>query len=207
MTRPTSTFAAVVLNGGRSRRMGHDKATTPVAGRPMAAWVIDALRDAGASSIRLLGGEPATADVLGVDHRRDPNEGSGPLGALAVALTSIEATVVVVVGCDMPCITAGTLVSLIEALTATLDDDDDVDVAIAHTTQDEPLCAAWRIASTAPVVLAAFASGTRAVHEVLADLSVTRVQSPEAELLNVNTPNELERAETVLRERHGPPRR
>ena len=50
-------FAGAVLTGGRSSRMGRDKATLPVDGVPMAARVADALRRAGAEPVLAVGGD------------------------------------------------------------------------------------------------------------------------------------------------------
>jgi molybdenum cofactor guanylyltransferase len=200
---PGTVFAAVVLNGGRSRRMGLDKATRRVAGRPMVAWVIDASREAGALSIELLGGEATTAAAHGATHRIDPHEGSGPLGGLAEALSSTEAAVVVVLGCDLACVTANTITALVTALA----DDQNADVALARTTRDEPLCAAWRRSRTATAAQGAFDSGTRAVHELLATLTCARVPVDPDDLLNVNTPADLARAEVILSQRHRQPDR
>jgi molybdopterin-guanine dinucleotide biosynthesis protein A len=88
----------VILAGGASRRMGGlgDKALLEVAGRPMAAWVIDAI--SGAVDQILVAGR---AELLGIRGMADPpGERRGPLAGLSVALA--EGRPVLVVAVDQP---------------------------------------------------------------------------------------------------------
>ena len=57
-------FAGAVLTGGRSSRMGQDKATLPVDGVPMAARVAGALRRAGAEPVLAVGGDQTALEAL-----------------------------------------------------------------------------------------------------------------------------------------------
>ena len=73
-------FAGAVLTGGRSSRMGRDKATLPVDGVPMAARVADALRRAGAEPVLAVGGDQAALEALGLTWVADRHPGEGPSG-------------------------------------------------------------------------------------------------------------------------------
>ena len=75
-----SQFLGAVLTGGRSTRMGEDKAAVEIAGRPMSAWVTSALRSSipGADRLIVLGRNP-----LGEIPNLQDRPGDGPLSGLA----------------------------------------------------------------------------------------------------------------------------
>ena len=152
------SLAGAVLAGGRSSRMGRDKAFVELDGRPLAAMVLDALREAGAAPVVAVGGDLANLTALGFDRVvPDRHPGEGPLGGIVTALDAVAADVVVVLGCDMPWVTAEALGSLVDALAA----DPLADVAVGESDRLEPLFAAWRRAACRPVLQQAFADGIR----------------------------------------------
>jgi len=73
-------FLGAVLTGGRSTRMGEDKTTVEVAGRPMSSWVTTALDSTMPDTNRLivLGRTP-----LGEIPNLEDRPGEGPLSGLA----------------------------------------------------------------------------------------------------------------------------
>ena len=79
-------ITGAVLCGGASSRMGRDKATMDLRGRPMAQWVVDAMKDAGATTVVALGDRPDLELPVLVD--REP--GSGPLGARPKRATTVS---------------------------------------------------------------------------------------------------------------------
>ncbi len=106
----------VILAGGRARRMGGvDKGLVPVNGRPMIAWVIDALR-------------PQVAEVMinaNRNHDRygefgcpviDDGDGEfrGPLAGMASAMRIAQTPYIAVVPCDSPLL-SGELVARLYA--------------------------------------------------------------------------------------------
>jgi molybdenum cofactor guanylyltransferase len=177
------TVAGAVLCGGRSSRMGRDKALVPVDGVAMAARVATALRAGGCDRVVAVGGDAHALASLGLTTVADEHPGEGPLGGILTALGHGDAATVVVVGCDMPWLTARVVGALVSAL-------DGHDVAVARAERLEPLCAAWR--RPPPAVLAAsFAVGERAVHRVLQRLDVVEVAVEPAAVSNVNSPSDL----------------
>lgn len=86
---------AVLLTGGRSSRMGRDKATLPVDGVPQAKRIIDLLSSLGVETT-VLGREP----VEGASFLPDHAEFAGPLAALARYEPKRE--FVLVLSCDLP---------------------------------------------------------------------------------------------------------
>jgi len=178
-------LVGVVLCGGASRRMGRDKALVPVGGVPMAQRVADALRHAGCEPVVVVGGDGAALRDLGMQVVPDLHPGEGPLGGLITALRSFaHASAVVVVACDLPWLGAGSISSVVAAMAP------QVEAAVGRTDRVQPLVGAWR-PSALPLLEAAFAAGERRLRAVLHDLHAAMVDLPEAELANVNTPDDL----------------
>lgn len=92
-----------ILTGGRSTRMGRDKADVPLRGRPLLNWVASAL-SAVTSEIVLLG-----PDRPGWECWPDSVHAQGPLAGIATALARTDADRVLLVAVDHPFVTAGFL--------------------------------------------------------------------------------------------------
>jgi molybdopterin-guanine dinucleotide biosynthesis protein A len=195
-----------VLAGGESRRLGRDKAHEPVAGVRL---VERAARTLGGvvEDVVVVSARPIETDRPRIADLRPP---CGPLGGIEAALTEAVRRGldgVVVLACDLPLVTAGTVRALVEAFA-----DSEVDVAAAVATrgasepssrasrpdaQPEPLCAAYGIGCL-PCATTLLDARERAVHRLLASVRVVPVERPAAELLNVNTEAELARAEAAM---------
>ncbi|MGH8924207.1 MAG: molybdenum cofactor guanylyltransferase [Acidimicrobiia bacterium] len=96
----------VVVAGGAGTRMGRDKALVPLEGRPLIAWVIDALeavcpRVLVAGRVQGWGGRRGIEDLPGV---------AGPLAGLAASL--VEGEEVLLLAVDQPWAQASTLGAL-----------------------------------------------------------------------------------------------
>ncbi len=172
--------AGAVLCGGRSTRMGRDKATMPVGGEAMAARVAAVLRDAGCDPVVAIGGDANALIALGLDVVGDLHPGEGPLGGIITALDAFAgACAVVVVGCDMPWLSIATVAAVLAGL-------GEHEVAAAHGDRREPLCAAWRPSALSRLRLR-FDEGVRAVHRVLDDCDSVTVEVDPASVRNVNS--------------------
>lgn len=113
---PRSPFAGVVLCGGRSTRMGRDKALLRVEGLPMARRVADALLAAGATDVVAAGGDVDGLAAVGLAARPDSQPGEGPLPAVLDALDHAMLDVVLVVGCDLVAPDPAALRTVVDAL-------------------------------------------------------------------------------------------
>lgn len=181
-----TNLAGAVLCGGRSTRMGRDKATLTVDGEVMAVRVAGALRGAGCTPVLAIGGRDDVLEALGLYVVPDVWPGDGPLGGILTALDAFgDAGAVVVVSCDLPWLTSAAIYAVVAAL-------GDHDVAIAVGDRPEPLCAVWRPA-VAGVIRARFDAGERAVHRMLATLDVGTAVVDPGSVRNVNTPADLRR--------------
>jgi molybdopterin-guanine dinucleotide biosynthesis protein A len=96
-----SDILGAVMAGGKSSRMGAEKALLPLGGRPMISHVIDTLSEL-FSAVIICGADPATYEFLRVRIVQDIFQGCGPLGGIHSALTHSKPRSVFVLSCDMP---------------------------------------------------------------------------------------------------------
>jgi len=165
------SWSGAILVGGRSTRMGTDKAAL------FADRVEAALRAAGAAEILRIGG----AD------RPDDHRGVGPLGGIATALRQAAHEPVVVLACDLPNVHP-------DGIRAVLDAIGTADVALPP---GEPLHAAWR-RSALPAIEWAIAAGDLAVRAAIARLRAVEVAGLDPRwLANVNSPADLVHTEVM----------
>jgi molybdopterin-guanine dinucleotide biosynthesis protein A len=181
-------LVGAVLTGGRSRRMGRDKALIEVEGSAMVDRVGGVLVEAGCSNVVAVGPSSLAGSLANVD---DLYPGEGPLGGVITALQffAVQASAVCVVACDMPWLDASALGELVRTASAT-DGTNGFDVVMARTDRLEPLCALWNPRCVS-ALQAEFDNGQRAVRDALDALSVATVVVPAAALHNVNTPDDL----------------
>jgi molybdopterin-guanine dinucleotide biosynthesis protein A len=102
----------IVLAGGRGKRMGwRDKAMVELAGRPLAAWVLDALKVATDRQI-IVAREKGRLEELGVPVVVDQMAPRGPLTGIHAGLKASESDLVIVCACDLPLVRSDLLVHL-----------------------------------------------------------------------------------------------
>jgi molybdopterin-guanine dinucleotide biosynthesis protein A len=199
--------AAFILAGGRSSRMGKDKAWLELAGLPLVLRVARAVEPL-VSAVTVIGPPASDAgrfESLGlavipdrVPARAASGESScGPLGGIITALNATRCSWNLVLACDLPYITTAWLEWLLGragALEAQA-------IVPERTSGVEPLAAVYR-KECAQVLAEVLARDVRKVSEALRDLRVARI--PEAEwraldpegnvLANMNTPKEYAQA-------------
>ncbi len=212
MTDATGPLGAV-LAGGESRRFGSPKALARVGGVRIIDRVVAAL-EAVAPALVLSANEPDLFDDLALPALPDERPGLGPLaGIYTTLLRAREAgrPGIIAVACDMPFPSVALLRRLKSDAFEPVDDPPDVVVpASAGRRGIEPLFAAYRT-SCLPAIDAALEAGDRRMigfHERVRVRTipldeVRRLCDPERAFLNVNTPGELERAESMARSDEG----
>jgi molybdenum cofactor guanylyltransferase len=190
----------VLLAGGASSRFGGTpKGLLPFRGGRLADAALAALCESCDDVV--IAANDAAAESWFPPHRvvRDTVAGRGALGALETALLASDGAVVTVCAWDMPFVTADVLTALSEAVErgATCCVPEHADGRL------EPLCAAY-----GPLCLslatALLADGERAAHALLHAAGGRRWRIDEEmqpaitsrTFLNVNTPDELQTAET-----------
>ena len=96
-----SDVLGAILAGGKSSRMGMEKALLPLKGRPMIQYVADALSSR-FSEVVIVGGGKDKYSFLELEVVPDVFEGCGPLGGIQAALNRAKPLPVFVLSCDTP---------------------------------------------------------------------------------------------------------
>jgi molybdopterin-guanine dinucleotide biosynthesis protein A len=99
-------FAAVLLAGGRSTRMGRDKATLLVDGQPLWQRQLATLRMLTPSELFISGRRDGPFASANVEVIEDAVPGLGPLAGIAAALRRAESPRILVLAIDLPAMTA-----------------------------------------------------------------------------------------------------
>jgi len=94
------TESAIVLCGGRSTRMGRDKAALPFGDETLASRVARLVGQV-VGDVVLVAREGQVLPA-GLEAVRDPAEGLGPLAGIAVGLEAVRGERAFVAACDMP---------------------------------------------------------------------------------------------------------
>jgi molybdopterin-guanine dinucleotide biosynthesis protein A len=188
-------ICGLILAGGRSSRFGCEKAMVELAGRPLIAWVAEALSpalDAVAVSARAGSGAADYAARQGWTVLADtPEDPAGPLAGVAAGLrwtAGLGGRWLCTAPCDTPFVPADLVGRLAEAANA--------GGAVARTADGlQPLAALW------PVLALAGVEGWRdrpAPRDVLARLGAAPVDFPDATAFaNLNTPQDYAAAEVA----------
>lgn len=158
------TITGIVLCGGRSTRMGSDKASLPFGNETMIDRVERIVRGV-ADDVIIVGRRDQDTSTI-----HDAVEDRGPLGGIAAGLSGSKTDLNIVVACDMPLIKAAVLERL-----ASMIDDHDMCVAIVDG-HPSVLCGVYRsrVASDAQALLD---SGERRVMRLLDRVKVKRVDA------------------------------
>ena len=188
------SIIGAVLAGGHGLRIGGDKATIELGGRPLISYPVDALRSAGLDvALALRGDQEIPAGLEDVSFVRDEFEGAGPLGGLHAVLKWMPGEWALVVSCDQPFVRVNLLHGILSHSGCT------ADAVVARTPQRlQPMPGLYR-KSCLPVVEAALKRGERGLRDVLKELSLCELAGESLDCLdfehssfiNVNTPKDL----------------
>jgi molybdopterin-guanine dinucleotide biosynthesis protein A len=195
--------AGFVLAGGRSTRMGRDKAFLELGGRTLLARALS-LAGTVAEPVRIVG---ASESFLA--HGRvveDLFPGRGPLGGIHAALRSSAAELNLMLAVDLPSVDPRFLAYLVNAARQS-----SAVVTLPHAAGGwQPLCAVYRreFTTTAEHSLR---EGSNRIDTLLVRVAIRVIAEEELEgegfsgtmFRNLNTPEELEGAELSLRSTAG----
>jgi molybdenum cofactor guanylyltransferase len=191
-----------VLAGGASSRFGSDKAQAKLGGKPMLTRMHELVLSV-CGEVRIIVAAKPAGDGAGLIADRWP--GAGPLGGIITALlATVDAGRCewnLVVGCDMPFLTADWLRYLAERAAAS-----SADVIAPRSANGlEPLCAVWRTDRVSKLQ-SAFDSGVRKVTEAMKHLEMEVIDQREWKRFdsggrlfwNMNTMADYEEAKRML---------
>jgi molybdopterin-guanine dinucleotide biosynthesis protein A len=192
-------FAAAVLAGGRSTRLGRSKPTAPLGGRPLIEYPLGALREAGFETV-VVAKRETELPPLDVAVWLEPDEPSHPLLGVTTALARAGRPLLVC-GCDLPFVTA----ALARRLAETPRQSARERIVVPSTgSRLHPLFGRYDPAflDELSVALAACRSMREAITALdpllLEAEELARFGDPARLLFNVNTPEDLSRAEQLL---------
>ena len=182
-----------VLSGGRSARMGRDKATLEYEGVPLALRVARALAQC-VERVRFVARADALPE-LGFACIEDRHAERAPLVGVAAALAACEASAVLVAACDLPSVDPRVLLALLALAPA--EGGADI-VAPLGPRGPEPLLAIYR-PRLLPELERRIARGELALQALLRDANTLfvpeadlRALDPElASLRNLNRPEDV----------------
>jgi molybdopterin-guanine dinucleotide biosynthesis protein A len=193
---------AAILAGGRARRLGGlDKSQLVIDGRTILDRQLRVLRHV-ADRVVIVANDPDRFADVGVPVFEDLVPGTGALGGIYTALV-IAKEPVMVVACDMPHLTAPFLAHVMDAGRK-------ADMALPHTADGyHPLCACYTQTCLEPI-RQRLETGRLKVLDLLGDVHVRTIEPVELAafdpdgllLLNINTPDDLARAQRA-RDRGG----
>lgn len=186
-------ICAVILAGGKSRRMGFNKALLSVGGRPLIRILIERLLPL-TSQILISANDTSNFQFLNLPIIPDYYREQGPLAGLHAAMTRHVSQLYIVLACDLPNLQESLLrhmISVIEGFDAAIPRSQN---GLAH-----PLCAVYR-RTCLPLIDDALQRGANAVIETFLDNSLRiRWVDPDegrfkdTDLANLNTPEDLQR--------------
>lgn len=192
----------VIFAGGRASRLGGaNKALLPVGGAPVLRRILERVGPLADEWLALTQADGRAALAALEPRLRlvvDPEPHAGVLAALAQGLAAAASATCLAVACDMPFVSRALFEHQLRLL-------EDADVVIPRDAEGlQPMHAAYRREPVLQAVRAALARGDRRMVSYFGDVRVREVPEPELRpfepervFLNVNTPEDLARAQAL----------
>ena len=182
-------ISTAVLAGGRSSRLGRNKALLPLHGKTLIEKVIDEARCC-TGAVTIITNSPDEYAHLGYPCRGDILPGGGPLSGIHAALTHCGTEYVLVVSCDIPLVNRELFESLIAALPGH-------DIVMFKHKHFEPLCALYRRTCLAALE-DLIAHGEHRIIDLFPSLQVKVLRIASADVFkNINTDADYDFVRTV----------
>ncbi len=193
-------MTGAILAGGRSRRMGRDKATLPFKNGPIITYVHGIVKQV-LSEVLIISKHHAAIEGIESPILKDIIPKDGSLVGIASALLYATTDYVFVVGCDMPFLRKEAIIHMMNQVHGE-------DIVIPRTDAGyEPLHAVYS-RSCLPHMLRAIDRNRIKITDLLPFLSVKVVREPALFLnkgvsifTNINTEEDLALAERLISER------
>jgi len=194
---PSAGVAAFILAGGKSARMGSDKAFVMLDGRTLLERALE-LAPSVTKDVRVVGGAEKFAAFAPVVE--DVFRECGPLGGIHAALRTSAAELNLMLAVDVPFVPAELLRYLVARARGS-----DAIATVPRAGGWQPLCAVYR-REFGDVAEKALRAGRYRINALFAEIRVQAIEEEELALAgfsagmfrNLNTPEELEAASSRI---------
>ncbi len=177
-------ISAAVLAGGRSRRLGTDKASVKIGAKPLLEHVLAVIRPL-VSPVQIVGRSSGEVSDDGIAVCADILPGGGPLSGIHAALVNADSEYVLVCSCDMPLLTPESIQRLLASYPG-------ADITLYKHRYFEPLCAVYR-RSCIPALEDLIAHGEYRIIDLFPTLSVRVLRTGDAAIFkSINTPEDYQ---------------
>jgi molybdopterin-guanine dinucleotide biosynthesis protein A len=192
-----------ILAGGASRRMGRDKAQISWGGSTLLNHAIENLKHV-TSEVFVVGA--VSTDKLPVPVLPDKLPGAGPLAGIQAALNHSKTNWNFILAVDLPLVTP----QMLDWIAAFQADASRIAIVPRVKSRLQPICAVYH-RNLLPEINAALGQQQSSIHRLLERLSTRIIEEDELiasgfapeMFLNVNTPEDLERARAIAKSMHG----
>ena len=192
MSQPLDT-SGFVLVGGRSSRMGVDKASMLFCGVPLARYIAGRLAPV-VDSVALVGDPVKHADIW-VPIVADEYPGAGPLGGVITALRFTKSTWNLVTACDLPAVDASTFEAIVSRAKKS---QAQCLIPVTPDGKEQVACAAYRSDCLASLVTQ-FNTGAKSLRAAVRALDAEYWEVPvAARFVNINTPQDFARFNAMI---------
>lgn len=176
--------AGFVLVGGRSSRMGQDKARLQIGSDLLVESIAEKIARA-ASRVALIG-PPERYKDLAIECLPDLRPGLGPLAGIEAALSAGYGEFNLIAGCDMPNLAPEWLQKLVRTARCS-----DMRCVVTRDALGKihPLCAVYR-SDCLPLVRRALDAGRLKLVDLIEDLQALEICTADV-IANLNTPEQL----------------
>jgi len=193
-----SALSAIILAGGKSQRMGMDKALLELEGRPLIGWVLGQLQRL-SDDLIIVAKDAAPYAHLAARLVRDIYPSQGALVGLHAGLRAARHPLALTVACDMPFLN----LRLLRYMIAVGRDHDAVVPRVGG--YPEPLHALYRVKPCLPAIEHALSKGQLKMTSFFPYVRVRYVEEQEVELFdpehlsffNVNTLEDWQEGRTL----------
>jgi len=179
-----------ILAGGKSSRMGSDKAFLAYSGRPLIETVIDSV-SALTHDMMIVTNTPAPYKKYGIKIHGDIIKDRGPLGGIYTALIESNTRYILAVGCDMPFLNRDLLRYMLGSIAA------HEAVVPERDGRPEPLCAVYSKMCVEPIRVQLLRGNCKVTDffdkvkvRILTREEIAPFDPEERCFINVNTPDD-----------------
>lgn len=197
-----TALSVVIQAGGKSIRMGENKALMLLSGKPLIQRVLERVKPI-AQELFIVTNDISSFDFLGEKMVNDSIPNMGAIGGLYTAMDISNNHYVAVIACDLPFVSTAILLKGLELLMQS-----DADVAIPMTGPSfyEPLHAVYRRSTCKEAIYQSIVLGQRRLVSWLPRVKVIELQSALYRELdpsglafyNINTKDDFLKAEQII---------